>query len=121
MFSYGAPSRPLGSDIEIEYPAAKPLGFQPKPLGATADVDRARPVAASVDVSADVGHMSLPYTDVDVCWPGSATDPHQPGSAPGRRQPELATPVGVRVHPVAAFTYVRPGTPIPSSVVDIAG
>jgi len=39
--------------------------------------------------------------------------------------------VGVRVHPVAAptfasaptsaFTYVRPGTPIPSSVVDIAG
>ena len=56
--------------------------------------------------------MSLPYTDVDVCWPGSA---------PGRRQPELATPVGVRVHPVAAFTYVRPGTPIPSSVVDIAG
>ena len=75
--------------------------------------------------------MSLPYTDVDVCWPGSATGP---------RQPESATPVGVPVHPVAAarptsvdvapvfasaptsaFTYVRPGTPIPSSVVDITG
>ena len=48
--------------------------FQPKSLG-TADVDRAYPAAASVDVSADVGHMPLPYTDVDVCWPGSATDP----------------------------------------------
>jgi len=77
---------------------------------------------ASADVSADIGHMSLPYTDVDVCWPGPATGP---------RQPESATPVGVRVHPVAAptfasaptsaFTYVRPGTPIPSSIVNIAG
>ena len=84
--------------------------------------------------------ISLPYTDVDVCWPGSVTDPRQPGPATGPRQPELATPVGVRVHsvaaaqstsvdvastfasaPTSAFTYVRPGTPIPSSVVDIAG
>jgi len=130
-FSYGAPSPPLGSDIEIEYPAARPRGFQPKSLAAAADIDRAYPVAASVNVPADVGHMPLPYTDVDVCWPGSAIGP---------RQPESATPVGVRVHPVAeaqstsvdvaptfasaptsAFTYVRLGTPIPSSVVDIAG
>jgi len=41
--------------------------FQPKSLGAAADVDRAYPAAASVDVSADVGHMPLPYTDVDAC------------------------------------------------------
>jgi len=98
------------------------------------------PAAASVDVYTDVGHMPLPYTDVDVCWPGSVTDPRQPGSAIGPRQPESATPVGVRVHPVAAaqsttvdvastfasaptsaFTYVRPGTPIPSSVVGSVG
>jgi len=113
--------------------------FRPKSLGA-AEVDRTYPAAASVDVSADVGYMPLPYTDVDVCWPGSVTDPRQPGPATGPRQPELATPVGVRVHsvaaaqstsvdvastfasaPTSAFTYVRPGTPIPSSVVDIAG
>ena len=41
--------------------------FQPKSLGAAADVDLAYPAAASVDVSADVGHMPLPYTDVDAC------------------------------------------------------
>jgi len=130
-FSYGALSPPLGSDIEVEYPAVTPPAFQPKPLGAATDVDRAHPAAASVDVSADVGHMPLPYTDVDVCWPGSAAGP---------RQLESATSMGVRVHsvaaaqptsvdvvptfasaPTSAFTYVRPGTPIPSSVVDIAG
>jgi len=109
--------------------------FQPRSLGAV-DVDRTYPAAASVDVYTDVGHIPLPYTDVDVCWAGSVTDPRQPGSAAGPRQPESATPVGVRVHPVAvaqstsvdvasaptsAFTYVRPGTPIPPSVVDIAG
>jgi len=78
--------------------------------------------------------MPLPYTDVDVCWPGSAIDPRQPGPATGQRQPESATSGSVRVHsvaaaqptsfasaPTSAFTYVRPGTPIPSSVVVIAG
>ena len=129
-FSYGAPSSSLGSDIGVEYPAARPGVFQPKSL-AVADVDRTYPAATSVDVSTDVGHMPLPYTDVGVRWPGSATDP---------RQPESATPVGMRVHsvaaaqstsvdvapafasaPTSAFTYVRPGTPIPSSVVGIAG
>jgi len=82
----------------------------------------------------------MPTCNVDVCWPGSATDPRQHGPAIGPRQPQLATSVGVRVHsvaaaqptsvdvapmfasaPTSAFTYVRPGTPIPSSVVDIAG
>jgi len=47
-FSYGAPSPAIGSDIEAEYPAARPLVFLPRP--AAASVDRARPVAASVDV-----------------------------------------------------------------------
>ena len=45
-FSYGAPSPPIGSDIEAEYPAARPLVFLPRP--AAANVDRARP---------DVGRM----------------------------------------------------------------
>ena len=107
--------------------------FQPRSLAA-ADVDRTYPAAASVDVYADVCHMPLPYTDVAVCWPESVSDPRQLGPATDPRQPELATPVDVRVHPVAAaqatsfasaptfaFTYVRSGTPIPSSVVDIAG
>jgi len=68
-FSYGAPSPPLGLDIgvEVEYPAARPGVFQPRSLGAVADVDRTYPAAASVDVYTDVGHMPLPYTDVDVC------------------------------------------------------
>ena len=39
-FSYGAPSPLLGSDIGVEYPAARPGVFQPKSLGAAADVDR---------------------------------------------------------------------------------
>jgi len=99
-FSYGAPSPPLGLDIGVEYPAARPLVFQPKSLGA-ADVDRTYPAAASVDVSTDVGHMPLPYTD-DVCWPGSVTDPRQPRPATGPRQPESATSGSVRVHSVAA-------------------
>jgi len=45
----------------------------PLPRPAAASVDRARPVAASVDV----GHMSLPYANVDVnvCRPGSAAGP----------------------------------------------
>jgi len=93
-FSYGAPSPPLGLDIGEEYAAARPGVFQPKSLGAAADVDRTYPAAASVDVYTDVGHMPLPYTDVDVCWPGSVTDPRQPGPAIGPRQPESATPVG---------------------------
>ena len=93
-FSYGAPSPPLGLDIGVEYPAARPGVFQPRSLGAAADVDRTYPAAASVDVYTDVGHMPLPYTDVDVCWPGSVTDPRQPGPAIGPRQPESATPVG---------------------------
>ena len=45
-FSYGAPSPPLGSDIEAEYPAARPSVFLPRPTAAS--VDRARPVAARV-------------------------------------------------------------------------
>jgi len=58
-FSYGAPSPPLGLDIGVEYPAARPGVFQPRSLGAAADVDRTYPVAATVDVSTDVGHMPL--------------------------------------------------------------
>ena len=63
-FSYGAPSPAVGSDIEVEYPAARPFVFQPMPPGASADVDtaaivdRARPAAAGVGVSVDVGRMS---------------------------------------------------------------
>jgi len=92
-FSYGAPSPPLGLDVGVEYPAARPGVFQPRSLDAV-DVDRTYPAAASVDVYTDVGHIPLPYTDVDVCWAGSVTDPRQPGSAAGPRQPESATPVG---------------------------
>jgi len=72
-FSYGAPSPPVGLDIEVEYPAARPSVIRPSlidiwadadptplPRPAAASVDRARPVAASVDV----GRMSLPYVNV---------------------------------------------------------
>ena len=82
-FSYGAPSPAVGSGREVQYPAARPSVFRPRlidiwadavptplPRPAAASVDRARPVAASVDV----GHMSLPYANVDVNVrrPGSA-------------------------------------------------
>ena len=41
-------AQPIGSDIEVEYPAARPSAFQPR----------------SVDTSTDVGRASLPYIAV---------------------------------------------------------
>ena len=113
-FSYGAPSPPIGSDIEAEYPAARPSVFLPRPTAAS--VDRARPVAASVDV----GRTSLPYASVDTRRPGSA--------AVGPRLLEPATSVFARAFSVAATdrgsldvassrTHVRSDTPMPSSDV----
>jgi len=72
-FSYGAPSPPIGSDIEAEYPAARPSVFQPSLVDTS--VDRVYPVAAR----ADVGRMSLPYASVDVGGPRPAVVAH-PGS-----------------------------------------
>jgi len=118
-YSYGAPSPPVGSDIEVQYTAARPFAFQPMPLGASSDVDtsanvdRARPVAAGVDV----GRISLPYVDVSV------VDARRPGSAAGTRLLESATSafVGVPSAAVAqpgsldaasARTHTRSDTPI---------
>ena len=107
--------------------------FQPKLLGAAADVGRAYPAAASVDVSADVGHMPLPYIDVDVCWPGSATGPRQPESATSvdiAGQPSVGTPMHASMMRGPALPTVvdvpRPRGLVPSvddvartSVVDV--
>ena len=57
---------PIGSDIEAEYPAARPSVFQPSLVDTS--VDRVHPVAAR----ADVGRMSLPYASVDVGGPRPA-------------------------------------------------
>ena len=129
-FSYGAPSPPLGSDIEVDYPAARPSAFQPRPLDTSADVDtpayvdRARPVAAGVDVSADVGRASLPYadaSDVDIRRPGSATGPRQLESATSAfvcvPSAAVAQPTSVDV----ASAHTCSDTPMPSSNVSGIG
>jgi len=112
-FSYSVHlAQPIGSDIEVEYPAARLSAFQPR----------------SVDTSTDVGRASLPF------------DASRAGSATGPRWPESPASVGVRVHLVtaawptsvdavsvpafaaaSAYTPVRPGTPISSSVGDVTG
>ena len=112
-FSYGAPSPPVGSDIEAEYPAARPSVFRPRlidiradadptpPRPAAAGADSARPVAASVDQ----GRMSLPYASVDVfAGMPSAVIAH-PGSL------DVATP----------RTRMRSETHMPSSDVGQRG
>ena len=58
-FSYGAPSPPIGSDIEAEYPAARPLVFLPRP--AAASVDRARPDVGRMLVLTLVAHARLSW------------------------------------------------------------
>ena len=87
----------------------------PPPRPAAASVDRARPVAASVEV----GHTSLPYASVDTRRPGFA--------AVGPRLLEPATSVfagasSVAAHPgsldvASSRIRVRSGTPMPSSDV----
>jgi len=76
------------------------------------DVDRARSVATGVDVSADVGQVSLPYADVDVCWPGSANSP---------RQLESATSPGVLVHPVSVARPTSGDVASASAYAPLAG
>jgi len=58
-FSYGAPSPAIGSDIEAEYPAARPLVFLPRP--AAASVDRARPAVGRMLVLTLVAHARLSW------------------------------------------------------------
>jgi len=129
----------VGSDIEVEYPAARPTVFQPMPLSTTvgvdvsANVDRARPAAATVDVSASVGRTSLPYVDVDTRWPSStAAGPATyvfagaPSAAAGPSLLESATPSAAVVQPgslgaASARTYTRSDTPIPLTDVGQRG
>jgi len=120
-FSYGAPSPPIGSDIEVKYPVVRPIAFQPMPLGASADIDtsvyadRARPVAAGV------GRISLPYVNVDVNvrWPGSAAGPRLFESATsafaGVPSAAVAQPGSLDV--ASARTHTSSDTPMPLSDV----
>ena len=87
-FSCGAPSPPIGSDIEEEYRVAGPSVFQPSLVYTS--VDRVRPVAAG----ADVGRMSLPHAsvDVDVGGPRPAVVAH-----PGRLNVAYARTYGMTV------------------------
>jgi len=110
-FSYGAPSPPIGSDIEAEYPAARLSVFLPHPAAASAC-----PVAAGVNV----GRTSLPYASVDTRWPGSAA------AGPRLLEPATSlfagTPSAAVAHPgshdvASSRTRVRSDTPMPSSDV----
>jgi len=131
-FSYGAPSPAVGSDIEVEYPAARPSVFRsrlidiwadadpvPLPRPAAASVDRARPVAARVDV----GRMSLPYASVDVRRPGSAVCPRllEPATSvfAGASTAAMAQPGSLGV--ATPRTRMRSDTPMPSSDVGQQG
>jgi len=91
-------------------------------LRPAAGVDRARPVAASVDVSADIGRTPLPYANVDV-------DVRRPGSAAGPRLLEPATSMFVgapsahlgSLDVASSRTRMSSDTPMPLSDVGQRG
>jgi len=137
MFSYGAPSPPISSDIEAEYPAARPSVFRPSLVDIWADadpkpylrsvaasVDRARPVAASIDVdvrrpgSATPSAVVAHPTRLDVAYArtyGMTSSGIRPTLVGVPSQPGLALPSVIDV--VTPRTRVRSDTPMPSSNV----
>jgi len=99
-FSCGAPSPPfpIGSDIEVEYLAARPLVFQPR-------------LKVDVDV------------DVDVRRPGSATGPRLLESATSASGcvPSAAVAQQGSLDVVSARTHTRSDTPMPPSDISSIG
>jgi len=89
----------------------------PLPRPAAASVDRARPVAASVDVK----RTSLPYASVDTRRPGSAAvGPRllEPAMSVFAGAPSVAAAHPGSLDVASSRTRVRSDTPMPSSDVD---
>jgi len=92
--SYGSPSPPIGSDIETDYPAARPSVYQPRSTEAS---------QAPLQVGADIYR------------PGSTVDPRV-------RIPAMSTFVSLaaevqpdNLHVAPTHTHMRSDNPIPSS------
>ena len=117
---------PLSTSANIDDSVTRSLVYRPSLIGIWADADPTplRHPAASVDVSADIGRMSLPYVSIDTRRPASAVaGPRLLESTTsvfaGAPSAAVAHPGGLDV--VSSRTRMRSDTPMLSSDVGQRG